>query len=203
MWDRKKMFENIDMKQILVTGPQRSGTRICAKMVAHDTGLPYIDEVDVLELFMGKSIDDRNQDWEAIGESIVKIVQEMVDTKEFVLHCPPFMPWIHKIKKALVIIMYRSVKDIVKSSDRIKWKKGRHELEYNKMGFSRFGKGRPRWNRTTIPIAELKYEYWEDVQKGEVRHFCEVEYFDLQQHPLWIPQEDRGRFKWNQTQLDG
>ena len=42
------MFEQLcDYRNILVTGPQRSGTRICAQMVAHDTGHGYIDEVQI------------------------------------------------------------------------------------------------------------------------------------------------------------
>jgi len=33
--------------KILVTGPQRSGSRICAQMIAYDTGHEYVDEEDL------------------------------------------------------------------------------------------------------------------------------------------------------------
>ena len=32
---------------VIVTGPQRSGTRIGAKMIAYDTGYTYVDEAEV------------------------------------------------------------------------------------------------------------------------------------------------------------
>ena len=39
------MFEHLsNYNVVLVTGPQRAGTTITARMIAHDTGLRYIDE---------------------------------------------------------------------------------------------------------------------------------------------------------------
>jgi hypothetical protein len=39
------MFEHLGgHRRIIVTGPQRSGTTICARMIAQDTGHEYIDE---------------------------------------------------------------------------------------------------------------------------------------------------------------
>ena len=43
------MFENLAVhKKIVVTGPQRSGTRIGAKMIAADTGYQFVDEAEFL-----------------------------------------------------------------------------------------------------------------------------------------------------------
>jgi hypothetical protein len=124
----------------------------------------------------------------------------MVDEQEFVLHCPPLMPWIHLIRKPLVVIMWRSVEEIVASAKRIDWKKGRQELEYNKMGYTRFGgRGKERLTKTNEPIAGLKYKFWEEHQKDKVHEYLGVEYSSLHDHPLWVPKQDRGDFKWNQT----
>lgn len=42
------MFEHLKAyKRIVVSGPQRSGTRIVAKAVAQDTNKSFIDEVDI------------------------------------------------------------------------------------------------------------------------------------------------------------
>ena len=42
------MFEYLkEFPVVLVTGPQRSGTRICAKMIAHDTGHRFVDEREI------------------------------------------------------------------------------------------------------------------------------------------------------------
>ena len=191
------MFEQLKNRRILVSGPQRSGTRICAKMIAHDTGLSYIDETEFPELFLGKSIDDRDQNWQEIGQQVAEAVQKVIDTREFVLHCPPFMPWIHLVRGALVVIMWRSIEEIVRSIKRIDWKKRRQELEYNKMGYTRFG--RSKLTKTNLPIAEIKYRYWTEYQKDNVEEFLGVEYNILCQHPLWVPQQERGRFRWDQT----
>lgn len=195
------MFRDISQKQVLVSGPQRSGTRICANMIANDTGLEYIDETDVPKLFLGKAIDDRDQDWDEIGRQVVSVVQEMVDTKEFVLHCPPLMPWIHLVRGALTVITWRSVEEIVRSAKRIDWKKGRQEFEYNKMGYTRFGRPRPGLIRTNDPLADIKYKFWEEHQKEKVIDYLGVEYNSLANHPMWIPPTKRGQFKWNQTSL--
>ena len=39
------MFE--EFQHVLVTGPQRSGTRIAAKILACDTGYRYVDETEI------------------------------------------------------------------------------------------------------------------------------------------------------------
>jgi hypothetical protein len=199
------MFEHLKQKKILVSGPQRSGTRICAKMIAHDTGLPYVDETEVPELFTGKSINDKNQDWGEIGWQVAATIQEMIDAtcefSEFVLHCPPFMPWLHYVKGAMVVVMQRPVDEIVRSAKRIDWKKKRQELEYNKMGYTRFVR-RPKQGliKTDRPIAELKYLFWES-QKASIPEHLVVEYHNLRHHPLWVPPTERTNFKWNQTSL--
>jgi hypothetical protein len=166
-------------------------------MVANDTGLPYIDETEAPELFTGKGIDDRDQDWEAIGRQVAEIVQGMIDARDFVLHCPPFMPWLHLVRGALIIVMRRPVEEIVQSTKRIAWKRRRQELEYNKMGFTRCRlRGKVP---TSAPLAELKYRYWDKYQKDLVAECLEVEYHSLQKHSLWVPSAERRYFRWNQT----
>lgn len=180
------MFELISHKAILVSGPQRSGTRICSKMIANDTGLPYIDEVDISELFLGSA-------------KTIKVIQNLVDTKNFVLHCPPLMPWIHLVHGALIVIMWRSVDEITRSAERINWKKGHQEFEYNKMGYTRFGRLRPGFIKTDIPLAEIKYEFWNNYQRDRVVDYLGVQYSDLSKHPMWVSSDERSQFRWNQT----
>lgn len=194
------MFQDLKSHlNILVSGPQRSGTRICAKMVAADTGLHYIDETDIPQLFTGKSPQEQDQDWDEIGNHVSQIVQGMVDTRSFVLHCPPLMPWIHKIKNALIIITWRPVDEILRSADRINWRKSRQEFEYNKMGYTRFGKAMPGRPKTFKPLAELKYEYFEKFQQPQLDKYLAVDYHSLRKHQLWVPTEERKHFLWNQT----
>jgi hypothetical protein len=192
------MFKHLKSKKILVTGPPRSGTRICTKIIAFDTGLQYIDETDVPELFKGKALGDCNQDWNAIGKEVATTIQDMIDKQEFVLHCPPFMPWVQHVKGALIVVMKRPVLTIEKSIRRVGLKKAREELEYNKIGHTRFGKPKIGYKRTAEPLSQLKYMLWES-QKESIPNYLEVEYDSLSAHELWTPPMQRKHFNWNQT----
>jgi hypothetical protein len=190
------MFSKLPHRKILVTGPARSGTRICATMVAADTGLRYIDEIEIPALFKGKSLEDKNPNWNEIKKATVAAIQQLVDNNEFVLHCPPLMPWVHLVRNVLVIMMKRPIRDIEKSSRRIGIKKAREELEYNKLGYSKYGKALNKV-KTHKPIAELKYVLW---NKHKIDcNYMEVNYCDLANHPLWLPSNKRKNFRWNQT----
>jgi len=101
-----KMFIYLSrFDRILVTGPQRSGTRIAAKMIASDLGYPYIDEVRF-----------------AVGHqlSFAKLLRE---TSKGVFQCPGMCHVIqkHTAPNIAIIFMRRPTRDIVASQDRIKW----------------------------------------------------------------------------------
>jgi hypothetical protein len=193
------MFEQLrEHSAILVSGPQRSGTRICTKMVAHDTGHKFVDETELKWLFIGKSIDDK-PDWDNIKNITVASMQRHIDNnKHFVIHCPPFMPWLHLVKGAFLVVMQRPINEIMASAHRIQWKKSRQELEYNKIGYTRFGSKKSTLTKTNKPLAELKYEEWQGQKRG-IDNFREVEYKSLATHELYIPKNDRTKFRWNQT----
>ncbi len=199
------MFNSISNKKILVSGPQRSGTRICARMVANDTGLSYIDETDIPEFFRSQN-----------REYVINTIQDMVDgnniisdihcrtrdQKDFVLHCPPLMSWIHLIKGVFIIIVRRSIEEIDRSIERISWKDGLQELEYNKIGYTRFGEPKSGCKKTNKSLAKLKYEFWDNYQRGCINDYLEIEYNSLSEHPMWISPEERRDFKWWQVSKD-
>lgn len=199
------MFSKLrEHSAIFVSGPQRSGTRICAKMIAHDTEHRFIDETEAKWLFLGRGIADRDTNWDDVAHIVVAHAQSLIDEEtNFVFHCPTFMPWIHRINGAHVVVMRRSIADIVKSAIRIQWKKGRQELEYNKMGYTRFGRKKENLGltKTSEPISKLKYEYWDSCQKSGIVGHQEVEYDSLSDHSLWVSPNNRSNFRWNQTQL--
>lgn len=212
------MFQKLhDHSQILVSGPQRSGTRIAATMIANDTGHRFIDETEVKELFLGQSLEDRNRnkDWNVTSAKIIAVVQKLIDENtNFVLHCPPFMPWLHLVNGAFIVVMRRSIADIMKSANRIGWKRGRYEFEYNKMGYTRFGRHKIGLTKTDEHIATIKYDYWDSYQKGKIANhqeildntsqglkYTEIDYESLSNHSLWVPPLDRFHFRWNQTKI--
>jgi len=106
-------------KSIIVSGPQRSGTRICAKMIAYDTGYQYIDEVYI-------KIDSED----LLNKYLVK--------GEVVVQCPALAHIVHKYNNDIAIIfMRRDIKDILASQKRVGWSTRPEERElkkYNKKG---------------------------------------------------------------------
>lgn len=179
------MFEHLKQhKKILVSGPQRSGTRICSFMVSADTEIERIDEVKAPNLFVA-------------GQELAYVKSLVQERDEFVLHCPPFSRWLHEVSGVAVVLMRRATTDIIKSERRINWRKDRQELEYAKYGYWRWRR-KPGLERTFKPISEIKYEYWDNVQKEQTEYAFEVNYDDLMQHPLWVPPEKRKNFSWSQ-----
>ena len=164
------MFEQLkSYKRILVTGPQRSGTKIAARMIAADTGYKYIDE----------TVFSFNED--KFAETIL--------AESIVVQCPTMSSVIEYYAEddTLIVFMFRDLDDIAKSEDRMGWTVGVYQELY-KFGMSvtqarmyRQGGGR---------TAPLKYELWTG-QKTVIKHYQELEYESLSAHPLWIPKNQR------------
>lgn len=111
------MFEHLKKyKRILVSGPQRSGTRICARMISKDTGYQYIDE----STFKIVDLDKFND--------IVKYDENIV------IHCPGIAHVIEQYSSSdnLIIFMHRNVDDILASQKRIGWGDTEELLKYKK-----------------------------------------------------------------------
>ena len=181
------MFDDLQHRQILITGPGRSGTRICAKIVAHDTNLPYIDEVEVPELFI-------------IGQEVQAILDLVAARDSFVLHCPTVCRYLLELPDDLFIIfMWRDLAEIQRSQRRVHVKRKSFEREYNKYGFSRYFKSPLPY--TVEDISSIKQRYWTLKQKPLMQNYREIDYYSLTAHPLWLGQEKRRHFKWNQTEV--
>lgn len=104
------MFEDYKKyKRILVTGPQRSGTRICAKMIAEDTGYEYLDDRTVIH---------------------ISELREAVKQDGVVVQCPGMARWIHWFgdDDTLIVWMKRPLKEILASEKRVNWGHNLNEL---------------------------------------------------------------------------
>ena len=99
------MFEYLSRhRKIVVTGPQRSGTRIASKMIAADTGHAFVDE----RAF-------RTHDvalWRQILTRDKLVVQSPGMFKEVLDDPPPDI---------FVVVMRRPLDSIHASEDRIEW----------------------------------------------------------------------------------
>ena len=166
------MFEYLALfSRIVVTGPQRSGTHICAVMIADDLGYTFCEEVQ---------IDTYKLD----------LMKHLFDTESrFVLQAPGICRHVHEFSApdVAIILMRRAVSDIIASEKRVGWFGSIHrqwELE--------------RYGLTKGNIAEVKYQYWDDVQRELIHNPFEIEYESLVAHPMWIPQEERINFRSKQ-----
>jgi hypothetical protein len=164
------MFEWLKpFSRIFVTGPQRSGTRICARMIARETGHDYIDETDFH------------------FDSLYLLFSLLEKKERVVVQCPCLCRHIHLFsdEHAAVILMRRNLRDILRSQKRIRW-----TWEWLE---------RDRYGRTEGDISGIKYEYWEKHQKKKIKHSYEIEYGSLARHPLWLSKEARTSFSATQT----
>ena len=159
-----------DFSKILVTGPQRSGTRIVAKMIAHDNGIRYISEQQVSI----KSVRRANE--------FLKLDEPLV------IQCPGLCHCIEEFTSpdVLIIIVVRSIEDIKASQKRIRWNR------FQATELRRYGK-------TSGVISEIKYKHWK-LQRTKIVNWIEIRYEDLKDHPMFVPKEKRKNFKWNQTE---
>ena len=98
MFDYLKAFS-----KILITGPQRSGTRVASKMIAMDTGLRFVGEEEI-------HVDSLNT-----------LVEWLRMRDGFVIQCPALCRYMHQIvtDEVAVVMMMRPVDEIVASQERI------------------------------------------------------------------------------------
>ncbi len=163
------MFEWLKKyKKVIVTGPHRSGTRICARMISYDLGYPYIDEEDIYI------------------DSLYTFSHYLFSKTPFVIQCPALSKYIHNFSSnsCAVIFMKREKKDIIASQERIGW-----SWEWLE---------RLRYGETKGAISDIKYNYINKIQNGNMNNLFEVEYNSLFKHPLWVKKKQREHFKADQ-----
>ena len=165
-------FEDVKkFNKIIVTGPQRSGTTICAQMLAHDLKVRYVDESDI----------------GIYTESAIRAL--CTSDPGFVLQCPRAAFACHTFiyPDVAVVFMYRGSYDIKKSQDRINWTNSYQHDELSLYGVT---------NRT---ISTVKYHTWRTKQKQLIPNAFEIWYDTLQTHKFWVKPEDRLNSRGRET----
>lgn len=130
------MFEHLTKyRVIIVTGPQRSGTTICAKMIAHDTGKRFVAE----EAFGVHS----REHWESL----------VLHSDDAVIQCPTMCAYVGNVlaDDVLVVMVHRSLVEIHESEKRIGWREHLRELE--------------RYGLSEGDPAAVKYAAWDRQRK--------------------------------------
>ena len=152
------MFESLkEFSSIVISGPQRSGTRIAAKIIAADTNKELIDERYL-----------NNHDERLLNHYLTK--------ENVVIQCPGLCHLLHRIKtpSTLIIVILRPIQEIISSEIRC-WDKKSEFVELVKYGY------------TNGVISEIKYNFWKSHQKPLLSDKAkEIEYHKLSSHPLFI-----------------
>ena len=86
--------------------------------------------------------------------------------------------------------MHRPVKDIIESQIRIGWSDANTRKKYRIHN---------KYFEENDPVCVKKNKVWEAYQKNIIEHKIEMQYNDLQDHPLWVEKEERVGWKAHQV----
>jgi hypothetical protein len=171
------LFKNLRLfSTIVVTGPQRSGTKFVAEIIAEELGLRYVNEseygVHAFDCF-----------WKLLDEPAV-------------IHAPAMSAYCHLLPgQVAVVFVIRDVAEILASQARIAgWCEIEEPRELAKYFRSPGGES----------SAALKYDAWTRFQKPALasagKAFFELHYpADVQDHPRFVRAADRRDWLPQQT----
>jgi hypothetical protein len=168
---------------IVVTGPQRSGTQIASRIIADILDWRFVAEIRFRKNF---DHDTYYLKWVTSPEM-----------KATVLQCPRISHACHLMPKTtLVVFMIRDVEHIV-ASDKHRTdtfstiSPVKRKLVLVKSVF--IDKGKQYANlfydkepSTIEEVPQRVYDVWNDTQKKADFNWCELDYTMLEQHPLWL-----------------
>jgi hypothetical protein len=165
--------------RVVVSGPQRSGTTIAAKMLAADLGFKYIDEM-------------------AFGTHDIHGLMRELKKPRVVIHAPALSRFLELIPNASIVWMRRALTDVLLSQRKLGLDIFAHPgkpFEQNEDS-ERDAYG----EHSSEPLAAVKTRYWEQFQRIHLgdRAF-DLDYDTLNGHPMWVDSEARKEFHRRQT----
>lgn len=168
------MFEELNQhKHIVVSGPQRSGTTICARMISYSLEHAcYLEETFATHHWWG---------------DFQKLFMFLLEHKngKVVCQCPALSAYVHLLPEdTAVVFMKRPIKDILASEARINWTDAPRMLN--------------RYFKSNGIVSEIKYLVWYQYQKKLIRYAYDIDYKELKKHPLWVEKNQRKDFSSRQ-----
>ncbi len=163
---------------VLVTGPQRSGTRIAAHIIAGELGYRYVDE-------------------DAYGIHDAPKAQWMILQDNVVVQGPALCHIAHLFKLCAVVIVRRDLQEIRASEDRIGWREAGDGINPK----AERQKYIEWYGMDDDNIARLKYFVWDTYQRQQlVGRAFDLDYDSLKESPLWRNKDQRQNFASHQWQ---
>jgi hypothetical protein len=161
---------------IVVTGPQRSGTKFTAEIIAAELGLQYVHESEF-------GVHALDHCWKLLDQPVV-------------IQAPALSAYCHLLPPHVaVVFMLRELGQILASQERIAgWRDVEEPRELAK--YFRLPGGEP--------IAQLKYAVWEQFQKPALtaagKPFLELRFpTDVENHPRFVSAAERRDWLPHQT----
>ena len=162
-----------DYKNIVVSGPQRSGTTACAGFVMTDLGLGKITRVSG-------------------GVNLDQLAKACAGKGRKVIHAAGCTYGLHREDiggrdDTAVIWMWRDLEDVHKSEKRINWRPGAEFKRYD--------------IKKREEVAPAKIKMFLEEQKDKIKHLYEIDYTELEKHSMYVSAEQRKNFSSRTWQI--
>ena len=172
-----KIQELAEYNVILVTGPQRSGTQIASRIIAHELEYTYLDEgrFNVWDISLASNMAVKFEPCVLQGPGLLRKV-------------PRFMMSFQG-RKAAAVLIRRDSNSIVASLERLPAVQERVLVEW------------PEALRSPNPyncLPTLMYFFWDLRVVGPYQDVYEIDYYLFREHEFWVPDEEREGWKSKQ-----
>ncbi len=180
MLNRERLLSKLnEFRNIIVVGPQRSGTTFTGYAISQSLNIPYFAE---------ESFDYDN----------IVLFTNLLETQEKkVLQCPALTHSIDTVnlEESVIVWMVRKKEDIINSEKRISWKDEYHEKTKYLRRYEDATDDLPKIDLFK-PISLIKYFFWENYQRQKIVHFIEIEYEALRIifPKFWVSKKERKDF---------
>jgi len=180
-------------KKILVTGPCRSGTTICAHILVDYLGLEFIESFP--------NYKDSEKDVKYMG-SFEHLIGYYNSLDSFIAHGPHLHPFLRAVPEdILVVFMRRNMEDVLASTKKIKTKEnGEWTDEFYSNHMRKIVKKKDQHIFDKMSYPGKTYYVWDNYQKQNI-NYVEVDYDLLASHHLFIPRGKRKNFRERQWNL--
>jgi hypothetical protein len=170
----ERLIEQLDgYPHVLVTGPQRSGTRIASAILAHELGFDVVDEDEI-----------------EVG-NLWRLFELYQQRSNIVVQAPGLSAYCHVVPDAIVF-MRRPLEEIHASEARIEWPAKAVEVEQVRYFHTDMAPAELKyWAWENFQKPHFHFDWYE------------LEHSALEGHPLWVEKNGRSEFDWNQTRQSG
>lgn len=175
--------------RVLVLGPQRSGTNIAAKILAHESGYP---------LFSERQFGESSCVIDKPPTHSEKLEDFMQTEPSYVLQSPvlTYTAQTLDVSDAIVCFISRPILEIEDSRTSSDWPGAEREWRKYQASFPEMTE-----DLSAVNLATVQVKTWKEIQKEQMKlPFIELTFSDLQNHPLWVQKTERGSFAIGQTE---